>query len=247
MSHLPSERLAALADEQPTVAEAEHLSACRLCAREREAQRGLLRLAAAEIGRETAPLTTWDSIAAGLRDEGLLAWRPRSRPLADNWWMRLAASLLLLVGGVVAGRMSAGGEVLEWSLGRADVDIARVPDIGTLAEPQDDVVREASQPADFRSTEEALQALHLAEQQYQRAATFLARHDSEAGIDESADAIRARLAALDAVAAATRAALYEAPHDPVINRYYLTTLGARQATLQQLGTALPAGYGLASY
>jgi hypothetical protein len=244
MSHLPSERLAALADEQPTADEAEHLAVCRLCAREREAHRGLLRLAAAEIGRETAPLTNWDAIAAELRDDGLLA-SSRRRSLG-HWWMRLAASLLLLAGGVAAGRVSAGGEIFGWSLEGAGVEVAAVPAEDALDAP-DDVARTVSETAEFRSADEALQALQLAEQQYQRAATFLARYDAESETDESADAIRARLAALDAVAAATRAALYEAPHDPVINRYYLTTLGARQATLQQLGTALPAGYGLASY
>jgi hypothetical protein len=50
-----------------------------------------------------------------------------------------------------------------------------------------------------------------------------------------------RLAVMDEVAALTRAALYEAPHDPVLNQYYLASIGAREATLQQLGNALPAG------
>ena len=38
----------------------------------------------------------------------------------------------------------------------------------------------------------------------------------------------------------TREAMRQAPHDPVINGYYLTTLGQREATLRQLSTALPA-------
>jgi hypothetical protein len=39
-----------------------------------------------------------------------------------------------------------------------------------------------------------------------------------------------------------RGALKEAPQDPVINQYYLQTVGAREATLRQLGTTLrPAG------
>ena len=37
-----------------------------------------------------------------------------------------------------------------------------------------------------------------------------------------------------------RDAMREAPQDPVINQYYLATVGAREATLRQLGTALPA-------
>jgi hypothetical protein len=39
----------------------------------------------------------------------------------------------------------------------------------------------------------------------------------------------------------------EAPHDPVINGYYLTTIGQREATLRQLNTALPASLRLTSY
>ena len=33
---------------------------------------------------------------------------------------------------------------------------------------------------------------------------------------------------------------YKAPHDPVINGYYLTTVGQREVALRQLNTALPA-------
>jgi hypothetical protein len=56
---------------------------------------------------------------------------------------------------------------------------------------------------------------------------------------------RTRLAALDNVMAEIRGALKEAPQDPVINQYYLQTVGAREATLRQLGTTLrPAGVSL---
>ncbi len=42
-------------------------------------------------------------------------------------------------------------------------------------------------------------------------------------------------------------ALNEAPYDPVINGYYLTTLGQREATLRQLNTVAPASMRLMSY
>jgi hypothetical protein len=50
---------------------------------------------------------------------------------------------------------------------------------------------------------------------------------------------QARLDVLDQAVAATRAALYRAPQDPVLNQYYLTTLGARDLTLQQMGQVVP--------
>ena len=42
----------------------------------------------------------------------------------------------------------------------------------------------------------------------------------------------ARLAALEKVGNAMESALQTAPHDPVINQYYLATMGARVATQQ---------------
>ena len=44
-----------------------------------------------------------------------------------------------------------------------------------------------------------------------------------------------------------REAMREAPHDPVINGYYLNTLGQREATLRQLNTALPASLKVSSF
>ena len=57
----------------------------------------------------------------------------------------------------------------------------------------------------------------------------------------------ARLAALDEVAQATAAGLQEVPNDPVLNQYYLSTVGARNATLRQLKGALPVGFRLERY
>lgn len=81
---------------------------------------------------------------------------------------------------------------------------------------------------------------------YERAAAFLAQHDGAAGAGNPV-AYRSRLAALDQVLSTTRQAMREAPHDPVINEYYLTTIGQREATLRQLNTALPASLRLDSF
>ena len=55
MSHMPSERLAALVDEAPTPAELAHLAGCAECARERAAHRNLAELAANGPARIGAP------------------------------------------------------------------------------------------------------------------------------------------------------------------------------------------------
>ena len=55
MSHLPIERLAALADEPPSQTEAVHLAACAECARERAMFRSLADLANGESARIGQP------------------------------------------------------------------------------------------------------------------------------------------------------------------------------------------------
>jgi hypothetical protein len=54
---------------------------------------------------------------------------------------------------------------------------------------------------------------------------------------DSSGVYQTRLAALDQVMRATESAREQAPNDPVINQYYLATMGAREATAQQLHTA----------
>src|SRR5688572_29219099 len=101
MSHLHPERLAALADGEPTVAEATHLSSCSTCAREIAAHRRLLILAWQERETLIAPLTSWETIAAVARQEGLLraaryAHHVRSaervRAIGSPWWLQAAAA-----------------------------------------------------------------------------------------------------------------------------------------------------------
>ena len=261
MRHLPAERLAALADEVPSAEEREHLAACAACCRERDAYLRLRELASHESTRLAPALGDWGAIADGLRREGILAparltitdespiatsdapgddlARHRARRVAEAWWTRAAAAVLLVVGGIVGGRVSAGASPLGGAtLARAALDTVTVVVGDTL-------------PV-FHNAREALAHLTSAEKQYQYAAEFLGQLDTtgagaSASPGDSSAMYQTRLAALDNVMAATRQALYQAPHDPVINRYYLATLGAREATLRQLNTSLPAGARLARY
>ena len=57
MSHLSTERLAAVADEQPNADEQNHLAHCAICARELEAHRSLLTMAGGERETMGLPLT----------------------------------------------------------------------------------------------------------------------------------------------------------------------------------------------
>jgi hypothetical protein len=246
MLHLPTERLAALVDAEPSALEAGHLEVCAVCAREWRAYRELGRLAAGARDAASAPLLSWDALRARLRDEGLQTASagapgdgdilPLDRAalhapaaaravVARRWMMRAAAILVVFTGGLVAGRVSAA--VLPTA--GPDAPAGGILVVGETPSDPSDIV--------FESEEAALAALMDAERRYQLAASYLVSSDSATRLD-NADSYRMRLAALDEVAAATRRALYEAPYDPVINRYYLTTLGARDATLRQLGATL---------
>ena len=228
MSHLPTERLAALVNEPPSASELGHLASCADCSREREAYLQLSALAGAERDRIGVPLTSWDGVSAALaRDERLMAPRSRSWGIAVG---RAAAAVLLVACGVAAGRYSATRTMAAAQVQRTD----------SLA-PRDTSVR-------FSSVDDALKAQAWSQALYQQATAYVAQNDTAVKSGgESPAGMRTRLAALDRVLETTSAALNQAPYDPVINGYYLTTLGQREATLRQLRTSLPAGVGITSY
>jgi len=84
----------------------------------------------------------------------------------------------------------------------------------------------------FASVDDASATLERALGDYQRASAFLAANGSGPTTMDSSRIYSARLAALDKVGNAMESALATAPHDPVINQYYLATMGARVATQQ---------------
>ncbi|MFN2565450.1 MAG: hypothetical protein ABR499_10625 [Gemmatimonadaceae bacterium] len=264
MLHLSSERLAALADSEPTPLEADHLAVCAACARDRAATRSLLMMARAEREQLGMPLTRWDSLApelhrAGLVTAGALMSAPPAPPDFERAapagaarrgarWLQAAAVVFLACGGAAIGRLSAGASLLPsaWVAERAD-ELPHV-DRGPLPAPLGVGVLPSGETLlpEFASVDEAVVALRRYEVAYQHAAAYLADHDSTTRVDDP-DAYRARLVALDRAGRAMSEALREAPYDPVINGYYLTTLGQRQATLRQLDTALPSGHRIRSF
>jgi hypothetical protein len=248
MSHLSTERLAELGDEEPTAAESAHLATCADCARERTAYRTLVAMARTERDAIGIPLTRWESIAGALANEQLT---PRPTLVAEQGAtlgvrrgrtvrfmrtpMRAAAGFLLLAGGAIAGRVSARYS-LPIGLPGSSAAAPRSPDGSAGVSP---VARERDS-ATFASVEDARAAQLRSEALYQQAAAFLAEHDSAGAQDYNPEMVKSRLAALDQTIPIMRAAMREAPHDPVINGYYLTTVGQREVALRQLNTVLPA-------
>jgi hypothetical protein len=232
MSHLPIERLAALADEPPSTTEALHLASCAECARERATFRSLADLAGSESARIGQPLTTWESIKPVLVADGVIdtgRGLPFRAQRMRRPWLQAAAAVLLVAGGMMAGRFTGGLPVLPMKEGQAAI------------------AYNADSTPTFRSVDDAKVAQAQAQSIYQTATAFLAAQDTSANPVDSPSAMRARLAALDRARDVMGEALNNAPYDPVINGYYLTTLGQREATIRQLNTVLPASMRTISY
>jgi hypothetical protein len=275
--HIESERLAAFDQESPPTDELAHLAHCAVCRRERQAFESLARLAHDTLSvaePDAARLTDWDRLAVGLRREGLLpvaesvesatsAARPVATttasfasssalqsvpsappttrsiaPRASSTWLRVAAALVLTAGGAMAGRVSVGAPALPLAAvsSRAD-DAVGAGAVATLAAAGGDV-------DGFASVQQATDVLSRAQREYERASLWLAANDTTV---HSSDVYRARLAALDQMMTASRAALRDAPQDPVLNHYFLAAYTAREATLQALGGTLPVDKSLERY
>jgi|SRR5215213_3447449 len=191
------------------------------------------------------PLTSWRSISAELRSEGLIVDPVVSR-FPVRRMLQIAAAMVLAVGGAAIGRASVGAPVLPAPVAQGSGSLL-APASSSLGSSAGSAGSLASMTSgQFSSPEEAWDVLNRAGEEYQRASAYLSSNNAEVPMPKAgASQYRTRLAALDGVMSEIRGALKEAPEDPVINQYYLATVGAREATLRQLGTTLrPAGLSL---
>jgi hypothetical protein len=185
-----------------------------------------------------APLNEWRTIAARAREEGLIRETQASRWWTSSQpWLQSAAAVLLLIGGIAIGRATIA---LPSALpATASNPTPAVASATPLPASSNQSTLSSSGNATFASADEASAALNRAVKDYQRASEFLAVSNGSSGMRDSLAMYSARAAALDKIENATVSALQTAPHDPVINQYYLATMGARVATQQQL--AQPVG------
>lgn len=238
MQHLLIERLAELADSEPTAAEEEHLAECAMCAAERVAYYRVVSMAADERRRIAPPITTWGLLSEELREQGLITTKEQAiakKRFIDRFnvvFWRSAAGIGILVTGLVSGRMSAGLP-LRSALALGDSDAGLGTQVALSAE-------------DFSSSAAAMQVLQRAQQEYERAALYLAHNDTSTS-EANTESYRTTLAALDEMAETSLRALSESPADPIMNQVYFTTLGARNMTLGKLATALPVGSRLSRF
>jgi hypothetical protein len=194
---------------------------------------------AEERAREQTPLNNWRTIAARAREEGLIRESQSRSWVASQPWIQAAAAMLLLVGGIAIGRTTIG---IPSSVQRAETPSQTT---GSGASAISGVPAASTTDASFASVDDASTTLDQALRDYQRASAFLARNSSSATTADSSSIYRTRLAALDKVNDGMESALRTAPHDPVINQYYLATMGARVATQQM--AARPVGLALRGF
>ena len=220
MPHLSIETLARLVDESADSHEAEHLEACDACRTELEG----LRADAAELARLPEidpPATQWLALEQRLTAEGLL--RPQPRVWARSWTRplrQMAAAIVIFVIGSYSAPL-----------------LARIsPSFKARAVAQTDNnsrgVRAVANTSTANTAQEAAAAVRDAEQTYLSALT---RYAELAGRTETTDPV-ARLAALESIVLTTRAALGQAPADPVINGYHLTALAQRDAVIKEIAS-----------
>jgi hypothetical protein len=183
-------------------------------------------LIALERASERPPLNEWRTIAARAREEGLIRESESRSWAASQPWIQAAAAVLLLIGGIAIGRTTIG---LPTNSGQ--VASSTQPNL-PASTASNTTVPATTASASFASVDDASATLDRALGDYQRASAFLAANGSEATTMDSSRIYSARLAALDKVGNAMESALATAPHDPVINQYYLATMGARVATQQ---------------
>ncbi len=212
---------------------------------------------ASERNKVVAPLTEWRTLSKQLREEGLLkdsrelefanqssdparydnlssTTQPvvyRSGPM--QWGRRALAAVFLLGAGVLVGRTSGGTIGLPAEFAHAGSDSASQAELVT--------------PTDFSSSDEALRVLNRAQAEYQQAVAYLAVRNDTRSYSPDLSNLRERLAALDAVVSAAQSAVEGSPDDPVLNQYYMSTSGARRATMQMINQTLPSGTRLAGF
>jgi hypothetical protein len=262
MSHLSAETIARLVDDEHSAAEAAHLESCAECRTQLAAMTEDVH-ALAMLPDMAAVPDRWDALERRLADEGLIRSRPHYAAGRGMRMMQIAAAAVLVLGGTIAGRVTAP----------ANVRIVAAPPATPAGdgepmntEPGNRSSADATPPSTFAgespaapslidtpvsrspvtlaanggygrtapaSMDEAAQLLREMEARYLDALTAYA----ELALDAEAGDPVARLAALQSIILTTQAALNETPTDPVINGYHLTALAQRDATLRQVAAA----------
>lgn len=227
MGHLTTEALARLVDGVPTAEEERHLGACEPCSRELDALNEQTE-ALAGLPALRPPRGDWEALEGRLIAEGLIRPEDGGQVVSFRsrrpWFLaaQAAAAIVLFLGGAFMGSSMGPGEATQ-DLG------SRGPGLASLSDPG------YSSPASLTTLDEAAEAVRVAEQNYINAMIRYRQlvEASGPGIPSTADPA-SRYAALEAVMAASQAAVREAPTDPFLNGILASVMAERQAYQQTL-------------
>jgi len=218
MKHLTPETLARLVDEAPTPEEEAILREDPAAAAELRALKEM-RTALAGLPALRPPVGDWEGLEGRLGEEGLLrAGGGGSRsPFIPSTFGGIAAGLLLFVLGAGTGSAFSHREGPE----------------GAGAEPAGGVAALLQAAETAATVEEAEEAVRMAERPYLSA---LARYHELSESSRRSPAVdpATRVAALEAILAASQAAVRKAPGDPFLNGILMSTSAEREAVLQRL-------------
>jgi hypothetical protein len=229
MGHLTNEALARLVDDRPDEVEARHLRECRICAEELTALRAQTE-ALGSLPAMRPPRGDWEALEARLLAEGLIdapAGRrsltfPRAIP--GGWVTQVAAALVLFLGGSMMGARF-GGDSVTPGPGLRDGSLP------AMAAGSDE-----SPSGSFLTTlDEAAQEVRRTEQDYIEAMVRYRQlmEGAGQGVPSTYDPA-SRFAALEAISAASQAAVREAPTDPFLNGILASVMAERQSYVQTL-------------
>ena len=217
--HLNREQISALLDDpEGVVGGLEHIDNCPECAREYE-QMSRMRMALSGLPELEAPAGEWDAI------QEKLGLEPLGQPVAASIWRRaaawplqVAAVLALFAAGLMVGqRIGPNADASQQQAAVAAVDgaVATAPESSLEIEPADAYLRTVADLQEHRE-----------------------------GFDESGDnqagpaAVAERITHLDGMIDASRAALRDAPADPVLNNFLFQLVDERDDLAVQLDQTL---------
>lgn len=267
MQHLDSERIASFDHDAPTPGELAHLKACPICRAERMAfstlSKHALQLIDAPLPANMPRLTSWETLSARLRAEGLVTadaagdqgvGNLQREPIREAFLPEKSANHVTPINARRAhATPRAGGD--WWRMAAAAVMLVaggamwgRVSSTGSALNAGELSAAPTTAGFDvglgnrgFNSVEEANKALAKTERDFNRISLWITANDPSAN---ASDVLRRRLAQLDQVVASSKSALDAAPQDRVLEHYYRSAYSARELTIQQLGNALPVGRAL---
>jgi hypothetical protein len=233
MGHLTTESLARIVSEAPTPEEWEHLGSCQLC----QAELAALKAQTDALGALPdlrPPNGDWETLEARLVSEGLVRSSGLSLKAGSRrWsgWLQAAAALILFVGGTAMGSFLDRPESLE-----SFAQTGPPQGLELVPVSSDGRVQPAS------NLTEAAETVRLAERQYIDAVVQYRQMLDAQGEPSLIGDPTSRFAAVEAIVAAGRAAVQQAPADPFVNGVLVQALAERETILRN--AALTRGDGV---